>query len=235
MPLRKPKSPREALNIILRHRKKFVFPALILAICIVISSKWMTRMYRSEAEFHRITSFASESMGGRTSELNLQRIRQAVGQDIRDKSFLEQVVKDLGLDRGLQRHSDGELTAQGRQQLNQMVSKMSRSLRVNYRIRSNQEDRIVVRYTHEDRKLVPRVANQVVDNYVRKTRERLDRMLLNAKTFFEREVTRVRTRLSELKERKLHFETEHPGLMPENPGSVQNRVTALRDRVAKAA
>jgi len=231
MALRKPKSPREVVNLVLRHRKKLIFPALIVAIAVVIGSKWMPRMYRAEAEFTRLNSVAMETMGDSTAQRNLGRVRRALRQDFHDTEFVEQVIKDLGLDRGLSRHADGTLTAQGQIQMQEQVQDWRRKISIRHSLRTNAEDRIEVGFRHEDRNIAPRVANQLVENYVRVTRERLDRMLLNAKTFFEREVTRYQTRVTELEERKLHFEVEHPGLQPDDPGSIQTKVTDLRTKV----
>jgi len=231
MALRKPKSPREVMNLVMRHRKKLIFPALAIAIAIVVASQWVPRMYRAEAAFVRKNSVAMEQMGDSTAQRNLNRVRRALQQDFKDSEFIEQIITDLGLDRGLSRHGDGTLTARGQNQLQELVEDMRQRISISHSLRSNEEDRIEVSYRDEDRQVAPRVANKLVENYVTETRKRLDRMLMNAKTFFEREVTRYQTLTSELQERKLHFETEHPGLMPDDPGAIQNKVAELRTKV----
>jgi len=231
MALRKPKTPREAINLVLRHRKLLIFPALLTAIAVVIASHAMPRMYRAQAEFTRTTSVAVRQMGESTATRNLDRVRRALRQDFQDSEFIEQVIEDLGLDRGFSRNTDGTLTQVGQNQLQEYIQEMRGNIRISHSLRSREEDRIEISFTSESRELAPRVANQLVENYVRITRERLDRMLLNAKTFFEREVTRWQTRVTDLQERRLNFEVEQPGLLPEDPNSIQTKVSELRNRV----
>ena len=93
---------------------------------------------------------------------------------------------------------------------------------------SDQIDQITVVYTDQDREMAPKVVNQLVENYLRETRRRLDEELLMSKAFFEKEVDRYRAMVQELENKEVQFRVNHAGLMPDDPSSVQNKLVELR-------
>ena len=192
MAWRQPQNLREWVGIISRHKKKFLFPAVIVMIGMVISSHWKPRTYTATAMFERINDSALEQMGSSTINRNLRTIRQGLGHDLKGRAAIEQLIDDMQLMRDLPHTSDGELTTEGQMEKFDLIRKLQARIRVRSRIRSLHLDRIMVSYTDVDRKLAPQVVNQLVENYIRNTRRQLDEMLLNAKTFFEREVNRYR-------------------------------------------
>ncbi len=234
MAWRQPTNLREWLAIVTRHRKKFFFSAMPVMVAIVISSHWMKREYRAQAVFERINDAALQQMGSGTINRNLKPIRQRLSQDLRGRAAVEQLAEDLQLLRNLPHTVDGELTNEGQLMKYDLVKDMTRRIRIRLRIRSANLDQVVISFTDVDRTLAPRVVNRLMENYINKTRQQLNEMLVNAKAFFEREVARYRARVSELDGKKLRFELEHPGLKPDDPGSVESELAELRSQFSAA-
>ena len=228
MAWRKPANIQEWVSILYRHKKKFFFPAIVVMIGFVIGSWWIPREYQADAIFERITDTALDQMGSGAIARNLGPIRRALIQDITGRASVEQLIEDLELTKDLPHTEDGELTAEGMLRKHELIKKLQGRINVRFRINTTQMDRVAVSYNDTDRKLAPKVVNQIVDNYIRRTRQKLDESLLNAKGFFEREVNRYRDRTTELESKKLRFELDHPGLLPDDPASVEAQLIELR-------
>lgn len=223
MAWRKPANIGEWLKILSRHHRKAILPALLVAILIVAGSYKVPRVYYAEAKFRRVNDTTIETMGSNIMARNLAPIRRAVVEDIKGRNSIEQIVEDLGLTKDMPHATDGTLTGEGQLQKLDLVSNLQSRISIRYEIRSDQMDDIIIGYSDSDRSLPPRVANQIVENYIRKTRAQLDEMLLAAKTFFERETERYKAREQELTNKKLAFERDNPGLTPDDPGSVNTK------------
>ncbi len=232
MAWRQPSNLREWLWILSCHKKKFFFSSVAVMIAVVVASQWIPREYRAKAIFERTNDAALEQMGSDTVKRNLQLIRQGIQQDLKGRASIEQLIEDLHLLRDLPHTPDGELTIEAQLAKNDLVRDITGRIGIGFITKTAQQDQIVVSYTDPDRELVPKVVNQLVENYIRNTRQQLDSMLLNAKTFFEREVARYRARISELESRKLRFEMDHAGLRPNRPASVEERLEKKRSRLA---
>lgn len=233
MAWRQPSNLREWLGILSRHKKKFFFTCMPLMIAAAIFSHWIPREYSAQAMFERINDAALEQMGSGTINRNLRPIRQGLKQDIRGRASIEQVIEDLQLLRDLPHAADGELTPQGLIAKYDLIGKLRGKIGISLRIKSSHLDQVVLTFTDTDRKLAPQIVNQLAENYIRNTRQQLDDMLLNAKSFFEREVDRYRARANELDSKKLRFELDNPGLLPNDPASVEVELAGLREQLSQ--
>ena len=228
MAWRKPSNLREWFRVLFRHKKKFAFPAMLVMIVAVIGSFWVPRKYEAEARFQRSNDAALRQMGNATISGNLNVFRRKVKQDITSRDSIEQLTKDLDLTKGFARDRNDQLTRQGQVEKEDLIRKIRHSISVSYEIRNDQVDQIVVGYTDTDRNLAPKVANQLVQNYIAQTRKEMDKMLLGAQEFFGREVTKFSARVLELQTKKMKFELDHPGLDPNNPLNIHNQLTDLQ-------
>lgn len=232
MAWRKPTNTHEWLAIIQSHKKKFFFPAAIVSIAMVIASLWIPRKYQAEAIFERQNDPSLEQMGSGPIDDNVSRIRQVLSQDILGRTSLEQLIEDLQMTRDLPHNEEGELTQQGQQNLNDLIHELQRSIRVMPQVRTKVRDRFKIVFTHQDRELAPRVVNKLMDNYIRKARHQLNEMLFNSKQFFEDQLTYYEDKIRTLEKEKLDYEMEHPGLLPNDPNSVEVKLKDLRDHLS---
>jgi uncharacterized protein involved in exopolysaccharide biosynthesis len=226
MAWRKPNNLREWLQIVFRHKKKVFFPAVLVATLVMIASHQVPRSYQASARFTRESDIAMKQ--DEFMERNVDTLRRMLAENIKGRKAVESVIDDLQLTQGMLKTADGELTAQGRQAKEDLIRNMQRRISVRFAVQTDQLDYVTVSYTDVKRDLVPRVVNQIVENYIRDVRQTLDENLVNAKAFFDREVARLRSRVADLEKRKLQFEMGNPGLNPNEPSSVSNRLNELR-------
>lgn len=231
MAWQRPTSLNEWLGIILRHRKKFALPALAVMIAVFWASHAVPREYLAESKFQRINDSALVQMGSSANLNNLFVVRRQLNEDIKGRPAIEQLVHDLQLTRNLPHTADGQLTAQGQLAFYDLVTRLGKQINVYFQTQSDQVDVVVVTCKHSNPQMASKIANQVAENYIRKTRAQLDEMLLNAKSFFQTQVTTYRSRVQEIESKKLQFELENPGLQPNDPSSVQTRLVELRAKL----
>lgn len=235
MAWRKPQNFREWLRIVFRHRKKFFFPAVTVMIIVVLASNKLPRTYTAEAKFQRFNDQTLTQVGSKPISQTLASVRRTLWEEIKGQPAVEQLVEDLQLTKGLPRNADGELTTDGSRRKFILVKDIQSKIGIGFDINSEQMDQIRVTFKGEDREVVPRVANRIVESYISRTRQQLDEMLLSAKTFFQREVDTQRKRVADLQRAKLEFEIRYPDVSPDNPMSVQNRTIDLTSRQATLA
>ncbi|MEX0774289.1 MAG: hypothetical protein WD042_01105 [Phycisphaeraceae bacterium] len=233
MAWQKPTSLNDWAGIVLRHKKKFFFPAVMVMIIVIVASLWIPREYKAEGKFQRINDPAMFQLGKGDSVnmQNLDYLRRQLYEDMRGRSAVEQLVSDLHMDRDLPHTSDNQLTKEGQLQMYDLVRSMRDRLTVYFQDSYEHADLIVVTFNAEDAELASKVVNQAMENYIRKTSQALDEMLINSKTFFEREVTRYNGKVRELESKKLRFELDNPGLDPNDPQSARTRLVELRSKL----
>ncbi len=234
MAWQKPTNVSDWLGLLLRHKARFFFPAIVVMILVIWSSKFLPREYKAEAKFSRRNDPALVQMGGGTNLSNLDTVRREMWEDITGRVGVERLISDLQMTRDLPHTADGQLTAEGQLKQLDMIRAIGRSLRVYYQIQADAVDIVVVSYTADNPKLAADVANQAVENYIRKTRLRLDEMLLQARNFFQNQVTHYKSKVDELESNKMLFTMNNPGLSPDDPLALRNRLAETRANLSSA-
>lgn len=236
MAWRKPANLSEWVEILIRHRKKAFFPSVLVMITVFTASFWFPRQYYAEAKFQRVNDQVIQQTDAGIVGRALNQTKRVIIEDIKGRAAVERLVEDLELPAKLKfpHTPDGSLTEEGQFRKFDLVNSIKNRINVYYQTQSDQIDVVVVNFTHSDPDLAPKVVNQIVENYISSTRDQLDKMLIGAKDFFEKEVARYRARISELEQRLIQFERNNAGLTPDDPMSVQAKLVALRaqfDRV----
>ncbi|MCE9591164.1 MAG: hypothetical protein K8S99_11645 [Planctomycetes bacterium] len=234
MAWRKPANLNEWLSVGAKRWTLFLFPALAVMVVVCLASFKVDRVYQAEAMFRRMNDVSmgstSESMGSR----QLDTIRMSYNQDLRGKAAVSQLIDDLGLAKNLPRSrtADGALTAEGQILKDDMIKDMQSRLRIGFQNNTEQQDDITVTFNDSDSQLAPRVVNQLIENYIRKTKQELNDVLLGAKVFFDKETERYRNKVQELEKKKLLIAKGHAGMLPDDPSSAQNKLVEIRGRLA---
>ncbi len=236
MAWQRPTDLRGWMNIILRHRKKMFFPALTVMIGVLWFSTTLDREYQATAKFQRVVQSPMAAVGGGVVGRSLRNTRATLLQNIRGRSAIEQVVHDLRLDARYKfpRGPDGVLTDEGQRLQYDLVRRLSSRLTVAYEVQTDDNDTIAVTYADRDRDLVPLVANQVVENFMRRTSEVWSKDLADQTRFYRNEIDRAKGRLRELQEKKLRMQRDFPPLENEGPSSISQQAIDARDRLGAA-
>ena len=230
----KPKNLSEWFGVLKRHKKKAFFPAVAAMIGIISASHLIPREYRAEAKFERRMGLTSSQAKSDITTRQVEADRRLLVEDIRGRAAIEQLIADLDMTRGLPR-VNGELTAQGQLGKLDLIREVTRRVNVKVQVQNADNELIAVSYTSTEREKAPEVANRLVENYIRKNKLELSETLKGAYSFFQKEVLRFSTHVRELESKKLRFEMDHRGLLPDDPQSVQTKLVELRAQLATAS
>ncbi len=234
MAWRKPTNLNEWLGILVRHKKKFFFPAIIVATIIIFASQYAPRTYRAEAKFRRKSDTTLSATKDDMVMKEYRVIRSLMQYDFTSPEAITQLIADVDeLGKDLPVMDDNTLTADGRMRKNNLVRKLVSGISVRTEVGNNAIDQVSVSYTGEDPEICEKVVNKLIETYLKKVRADLDEALIDQKKFFLAEATRYRRKLSELETQKLRFMVTHDGINPEDPALIHEKLTQLkRDRDA---
>ena len=134
--------------------------------------------------------------------------------------------------RGLAHTEDGgQLTPESNRKRNDMISDLQRRIRTFIRPGKTGPDIIAISFTHPDRELVPKVVNQLADNYVHMARQSLDESIVGPKSFFDRKVAELAREEQKWEKAKLDFEAKHPAQLFKDPAAVETELSNLKDQL----
>jgi uncharacterized protein involved in exopolysaccharide biosynthesis len=86
-------------------------------------------------------------------------------------------------------------------------------------------DRVRVSFTGENAQVARLVVNNMITNYINRTRKEMDKRLHQSESFFQNEVNRSRSKIEELEDRKLTFEIQQSELLPDSPNNLQSTLS----------
>ena len=231
MAWRKPKNISEWMGLVLRNKKKLFFSSVVVALGIVVGSFWIARQYSAQAIFQRRNDAALRQMGNTTIRNNLSQIRLEMREAIMGRTAIEQLIRDEGLDADFPHTPDNELTPEGEMMRQVLIREIRANTSFRYQVRNDSLDQVAVTYSGTDRELVSRIANRLVENYIRRTREELDQMLLTARDFFESQVAVYRENTNTLETALLRFEMDHHQQGVDRPESLDRGAETVDDGV----
>jgi len=218
-------SPYELLRAVLRRRLLFalslpLFVTVILALAHLIPLK-----YTGKAIFERRKDAAVEETP-RDRE-SFSTVKLTLEQELGGFGAVSRAVEQLGLTRGLARDQSGRLTPAGEMARQQLVNKLMRQTRVDFEVSSEQVDLVAVSFTTADPWLAEQFPNVLVRNYINVVSEESVQRLTDSRDFLQQQVTTCNSRLEELIRQRIDFEVAHAGMLPENPGALQERINRL--------
>jgi uncharacterized protein involved in exopolysaccharide biosynthesis len=234
------KTPRDLLRAVFRRRLLFLSGAAIFAFAALVGALWWPVKYTAMAKFDRRSDPASEALVGSKSE-SFETSKQVLQQELAGFNALNAAAEDLekkGLLPPLPRGNDQKLTPEGQNLRQQLVRGLmdDRDLKVNFLVRSVEVDLVSVEFTDKDPRLAQTLPNTLVTNYINNISEKMVTNLTASRDFLQKKVDEANTRLTELTRKRTEFEREHAGMLPENPGTLQQevqRIDADMDRVRR--
>jgi len=234
------KTPRDLLRAVFRRRLLFLSGAAIFAFAALVGALWWPVKYTAMAKFDRRSDPASEALVGSKSE-SFETSKQVLQQELAGFNALNAAAEDLekkGLLPPLPRGNDQKLTPEGQNLRQQLVRDLmdDRDLKVNFLVRSVEVDLVSVEFTDKDPRLAQALPNTLVTNYINNISEKMVTNLTASRDFLQKKVDEANTRLTELTRKRTEFEREHAGMLPENPGTLQQevqRIDADMDRVRR--
>ncbi len=224
------KTPRDALRLVSRRWRLFLLGASLCAIAVMLVAHRVSRKYTGTTKFEHRRDVAAEGILERGSE-SFESIRLSIQNDLASRGAVAEVAEELGLLRKLPRDSEHRLTRSGEMAKQQIAKGLMKDIKVVFRTRSPNMDRVSVSVTHNDRKLAEQIPNVLVKNYKNYLLQVTKRSLTNSSKFLETGVNRCELRLAEITNEKIRFETKHAGMMPETPGALYDRLQGIDDNL----
>ncbi len=231
---RKKRTPRDVLRIAFRHRYLFALAAglfAITALAAVPQIPYFEKQYTGTAKFERRADAAvpAPRRGGEAE--SFEAIKLTLEHELAGRTAVERAVgpppEGLGLTRGLPRTEDGQLTVKGTEAKQKLIKRLQEALKINWEVRSEQVDLVSVSFTHEDPDLARELPNALVRNYINRVSEDIVERLSASRDFLQGEVQKVEQRLAAATKRRIDFETEHGGMLPDSPGALQEKMREI--------
>ncbi|MCC5828847.1 MAG: hypothetical protein JJU36_05310 [Phycisphaeraceae bacterium] len=233
MAWRKPTTVHEWLGILLRHKKKFVFPALIVAIAVILGGGTIEPNWQTAGQLERVNDPLQQQRGSAAITRNVEQERRTIRESMLDRAAMVQVIRDLDL--GVLDMVDGRLTTEGARRQQELVETLQSRLRLRMRIAGTDYDLIEVTYVGPDRARGPRIVNQVIENYLTSTMRRLESSLTSTTDYVNERVKSLSERKRNLEGDLQNHQTRWPRQLPENPGELRLQIAAKAEQLAENA
>jgi hypothetical protein len=223
------KTPRDLLRAVFRHRTLFLASAALFAFATLVGACWWPLKYTATAKFERRSDPASEDLVRGKSE-SFDALKMVLQQEIAGTNAVEAVAEELekkGLLPSLPRGQDGKLTPEGRMVRQELVRSLMDDLKVVFEVRSQEVDLVSVSFTDPDPRLAQELPNVLITSYIMRTGERIITNLTASRDFLQTKVDEANTRFTELTRKRIDFETKYAGMLPDNPGALQQEIRRI--------
>ena len=232
------KTPRDLLRAVFRHRLLFLASAALFAFATLVGACWWPLKYTAIAKLERRADPASEDLVRGKSE-SFDALKMTLQYELVGTNAVEAAAEELekkGLLPALPRGQDGKLTADGRMLRQELVRNLSADLKVIFEVRSQEVDLVSVSFTDPDPRLAQELPNTLITHYIDRISEQIVTNLTSSRDFLQTKVDEANTRFAELTRKRIDFETKYAGMLPDNPGALQQdiqRVTTDMDTVRR--
>jgi len=219
-------TPRDVLRVVFRHRVLFALGTSLFAIAALATIPhvpYFEKKYTGTAKFERRADAAAAEQRRGEAE-SFEAIKLTLEHELKGRTAVERAVEELGLTKGLPRSSDGQLTPKGIQARQKLVKRLGEAVKVDWEVRSEQVDLVSVRFTHEDPALAQQLPNTLVRNYINRVSENIVERLRASHDFLQKQVADIEQRLAAATKRRIDFEAEHGGMLPDSPGALQEKM-----------
>ena len=219
---KKKRTPRDILRMVFRRRLMFVLAVAVFAIAALVGAQYMPLKYTGTAVFHRHTDPAAEERAG-----SFESIKLTLEHELSGREAVKEASEELGLTRGFERGADGTLTLNGEMAMRTLVEGVMKNIQVRWTVRSRQVDLVSVSFTRDEPDLAQSMPNTLVRNYIAKVHDKIIDQLKKSRDFLQERVSEVDTRLGLALKRRVEFETQHAGKLPNDPGVFDQEMRAI--------
>ena len=220
------RTPRDLLRMVFRRWRLFLLGASLSGIAAMLGGQFIPLKYTGETKFERRSdSAAEENARGRSDSFESRKL--TLQHELIGFAAVAKAAEDEGLMVGLAHGPDGQLTHRGVIARQELVNRLIRTLKATWDVRSEQVDLVTVSFTHNDPLLAERMPNTLVRNYMNRIGQQTVDRLSASRDFLEKQVKECTTRLEGITNNRLEFETKHAGMLPDNPGALQQRIREL--------
>ena len=213
----------EAWDICLQYRWRFIIPAFVLTAAVLAIGFFLPRRYKAEGQFERRTDMVMREITTKGATRTFQDPRNMLIEELKGKPAIEKLIIDLA----------PEIDRFENQGIHINIAELKKNIRnrtlVHWDISSSTLDRIRVQYIDTNAELSQLVVNQLIENYIERTRKQNNGRLEQSAEFFKNEVVANRSRIEKFENNVLEFEIKFSDLLPENPNNIQTKIATLQE------
>jgi len=215
--------------VVFRRRLLFLTGAGLFAFVALVGACWYPLKYTGLARFERRSDSASPESATAFESLKLTLEHELTG-----KNAVEMAVDRLEKEKlipALPRAADGKLLPEAQMARQQLVLGLEAGLKVWFDVRSPTVDLVSVTFTDHNSKLAERLPNVLVTGYIDRTSEQIVGNLTESHKFLEGQVKEANARLQELMAKKINFEKQYAGQLPDSPGALNQQIERLATEI----
>lgn len=209
------------------QRRRIALPAAgLFATAVFIVFNCLPRQYTSTAIFER----RGDVVSAQTEQYlpaNFSTLKPMMSFELIGSQAVHTALEQVGYAEHLPRDAGGELTSDSQAAVARLADKISRDLRLKWLVNSNNLDTISVNLTSTDPVLAGSLTNQLVNNYINKTRATLISQLTESLAFLDERIAAGQERLTEVRTRMHEFTRTHPNMTPDNPQKLTDQIREL--------
>ena len=220
----------EYVSIVWRRRRIVLLAAGIFACVTFIAFNFIPRRYTAQSVFERKGDIVSANTS-KGMPASFSTYKAMLGFDLAGAPAVAKALTKLGYADHLPKGADGRLTADGSAELERMAGTVRRGIRPTWIIKSAFVDRVSVTMTSTDPILAYTLPNQLVNDYIATTRQRMLGQLSGSEAFLERQIADARQKTSDLREERYNYLKGHPNMLPEDPQFLMGRIGRLDNQL----
>jgi uncharacterized protein involved in exopolysaccharide biosynthesis len=220
------KTTRDLLRIVFRRWPVFLLGAAFFTVAAIIAAHFVPLKYTGTAIFRIGLEAAADRISPISGE-TLETVKERLRSDLTSYRAVEEAIETLGLTKGLPRGEDGRLTAEGDRSRLEMIDGIRKNISVQWESRSQQEDLVSVSFTHGDPTLAESMPAVLITWYINHTYNLIREGLKTTHDFIQQNVDNCHKGLEALRKQRIEFETQHAGMLPDNPSALQDRIQTV--------
>ncbi|HNX27491.1 MAG TPA: hypothetical protein PKK48_08815 [Phycisphaerae bacterium] len=211
----------EILRVFMKYRRVCLLcAALFCIIALQVAQRVMPKKYTSSAVFERRSDVATQQTNDKSSE-SFDTIKKTLPQDFITQSAMEQLVDELeadGLIKPLEREYDtGQLTNKGRRERQQLIDNMKKNISIEFEVRSQNVDYVIVAYKATDPLLAAKVPNELIKIYINNISQSIRTRLQDSLDYLISRKQQAEKDYSIINEKRGDFEQKNVGITMGTP------------------
>ena len=211
------------VSMVWRRRYTVLLAAGIFACVTFVAFNFVPRRYTGRAVFERngdvVGAYTSKNMPA-----SFDTLKKMLTVDLTESQAIRKALTGLGYVDRLEKDASGRLTLDASAQLNRTIQAIRRNLRASWVVKTSHVDRVAVSLSSTDPVLAYTLPNQLIDNYIVDTREKLLDQLRSSKAFLSQQIAAAGETLAQLRSQRYVFLRSHPSVLPKNPHVLTDRI-----------
>ena len=224
-------SLRDVLRLIFRRRYFFLIGSALVANMILFAGLSWSAKYTGTTKLRRRTDSVVQKTKNQAE--SFQTIKLTLREELIGRRAIENVVEQLGLLRGQRRNSSGQLTRQGQIVKDAIVRKIAEGVEFVWEVRKEPTDLVALSVTHSDSQLAQKIPDKLVENYISGVHEQSRNNLTVSLEHLNKNVEEWKGRLSEQTYKRIKFEEDNAGMMPDRPWNLHDQMQQVRTSLGR--